>query len=60
MTVYVTFSNCRQFINCNKIHHEIYFSEIYHICKGLFDELDHVECITRDNEQYVTSIIVVT
>lgn len=38
----------------------MYFSEIYHIYEGLFDELDHVERIARDNGEYLSSVIVVT
>lgn len=60
MTVHVTFPNHRWFINCNKIHHGVYFPEICHIYEDLFGELDHVERITRDNGKYIASVIVVT
>lgn len=60
MTVQVTFPNHRWFINCNKIYHGVYFTEVCYINQDSFGQLDHVECIARDNEEYTASVTVVT
>lgn len=59
MIVYVIFCNGRWFISFNKIQDGVYFFEIYYIYEGLFDELDYVERIVRDNGEYFVSVIVV-
>ena len=49
MTVHLIFSNSKWFINYNKIYHGIYFPGTCQAYESWSDELDHVECIARDN-----------